>query len=70
MKKKNSNRILKNPFLGEKDIFFNFVAVIFKLFPQYSVFVYSDDFIGKISSISIRNNLKLFETLIFGPIKN
>ena len=35
----------------------------------YSDFLNYDDCFEKISSICTRNNLKLFETLIFGPLK-
>ena len=40
-----------------------------KLRQKYSDFVNSDDCIGMISSISIRNDPNLFQTFIYGPIK-
>ena len=54
----------------KKLLFFeNFVAAFFKLFQKYSDFVNSDDCIGNISSISIRNSPNLFEKLICRPMK-
>ena len=37
--------------------------------PQYIDFINSDDYIGNISSISIRSDHNLFEILIFGSVK-
>ena len=63
--------IYKNSFPGEKN--YNFFLILlqffFKLLPKYSDFVNYADFIRKISQISIRNNLSLFETLIFEPMR-
>ena len=53
----------------KNQFFYYFVAVLLKLLQYYSDYVNSDDFIGNNSSMSIRNNPNLFETIIFGPMK-
>ena len=64
-----------NPYIDENIIFLEFNCNFFfflffiKLLTKYSAFVNSDDCIGNISSRSITNYIKLFETLIFGPVK-
>ena len=51
------------------DLFSNCLAVFLKLLQKCADFVNSDECIGKISSISVRNNPYLFETLTFEPMK-
>ena len=49
--------------------FLHFVSVFLKSLPEYSGFVYFDNYIAKITSISIRSNPNLLEALIVGPMK-
>ena len=69
--------ILKYNFLSIKYVFrpkkmiiyIFFVAVSFQMTSKVQRFLNSDDSIGEISTISIRNSPNLFETLIFWPMK-